>query len=179
MNLICLGTFGRRASDGGANLQIYYPTTCGSGGTATGTATGTTDRLASIDASNKPYESPRAAIDEANEEIQGFDFFIFGQSCWFIIYLTFRYMHSRGSISEDHPTASGGSIADTSSIGGITSGTAVPSGGGSRTRRSGLLTVMERPPGKHRCCVVYFVVTCARIVVYCVIVGVFCRVCCV
>lgn len=67
------GTFGRRASDGGANLQIYYPTTSSSGLPSPHTA-----NASAVDASIvshnhiQTYDAAGPSINEANEEIQGY-----------------------------------------------------------------------------------------------------------
>lgn len=69
------GSFGRRASDGGANLHIYYPTTSNSGPTMenlynpppTGEcfAVGTPERV-----ETRLETSPIEVGDESNDEIQ-------------------------------------------------------------------------------------------------------------
>lgn len=69
-----LGTFGRRASDGGANLQIYYPTTCCAPMKCLHSGNSSAGESSLVNAqSQSPYDGTGASsINEANEEIQGF-----------------------------------------------------------------------------------------------------------
>lgn len=75
-----------------------------------------------------------------------------------ILFKYSRYMqgHARGNILDEH--SSGSAVIehiDSTSIGGISAGVGVSGASGSRTRRSGLLTVMERPPGKRLVILIY------------------------
>lgn len=141
IQFVLAGGFGRRASDGGANLHIFYPS--------------------SMTNSNDPYSRqnsreymmmtepvPTGCVlkgdtnmesgEDSNDEIQ-------------------RYMHGRGC-SKRHTVGCTEDLSQTPSTPCMepplahspiptTSGMS-QSGSSGRTRRTGLLTVMERPPGK-------------------------------
>ncbi|XP_016957241.1 uncharacterized protein LOC108029485 isoform X3 [Drosophila biarmipes] len=139
-------SFGRRASDGGANLHIYYPAT----GTVVGPAQGQqmdtagyfinpncgTDPLAVQELS--PLKEQTAAqmqccqenaTGESNEELQS-------------------YMQKRG-FTQRHTV---GCTEDLSVAHGPGSGSqsqAPSTSSNMRQRRTGLLTVTERPPGRY------------------------------
>uniref|UniRef100_A0A182IR27 Non-specific serine/threonine protein kinase n=1 Tax=Anopheles atroparvus TaxID=41427 RepID=A0A182IR27_ANOAO len=155
-------SFGRRASDGGANLQIYYPSSStnfhdqhhqhvhqqqlqqqqqqqqqpqigdGSAMGHAGQGQGVGANGAALAVDHLMLQTPSSeGTDDSNDEIQ-------------------RYMHGRGC-TKRHTV---GCTDD------LSAGTASPmeppqahspapstgGGGGGRTRRTGLLTVMERPP---------------------------------
>ncbi|XP_058458349.1 uncharacterized protein LOC131434981 isoform X1 [Malaya genurostris] len=128
--------FGRRASDGGANLHIYYPTTSNFsdqqsvgdvmyGSQATPVMIPSGDHAMSATPGN---EVP----DDSSDEIQ-------------------RYMHGRGCSKRhtvgctDDLSSGNGVPMDSPQIHSPAPSTVGATGGG-RTRRTGLLTVMERPP---------------------------------
>ncbi|XP_058458351.1 uncharacterized protein LOC131434981 isoform X3 [Malaya genurostris] len=131
--------FGRRASDGGANLHIYYPTTSNFsdqqsvgdvmyGSQATPVMIPSGDHAMSATPGN---EVP----DDSSDEIQ-------------------RYMHGRGCSKRhtvgctDDLSSGNGVPMDSPQIHSPAPSTVGATGGG-RTRRTGLLTVMERPPGRY------------------------------
>ncbi|XP_053673249.1 uncharacterized protein LOC128723521 [Anopheles nili] len=168
-------SFGRRASDGGANLQIYYPssstnfhdqhhvqqqpqqqsqqqqqqqttdgTVLGSGGGApagvgggNGTGgVGVNNSALAVD--HVMLQTPNSeGTDDSNDEIQ-------------------RYMHGRGctkrhtvGCTDDLSTGNASPMEPPqahSPAPSVGSGSGTGGGGGGRTRRTGLLTVMERPP---------------------------------
>lgn len=71
------GSFGRRASDGGANLQIYYPATATNSQAAVEQMyvnTTSTDLRIGVDASQQPRAEnltiAQETGDESNDEIQ-------------------------------------------------------------------------------------------------------------
>lgn len=133
------GAFGRRASDGGANLHIYYPTSSNVNEQPVGEvvygsqATHVMNPVPVI--SDHPMPVPGSGpevTDDGSDEIQ-------------------RYMHGRGctkrhtvgcteDLSANNTTAMEPPQAHSPAP--STGGTS----GGGRTRRTGLLTVMERPP---------------------------------
>ncbi|XP_019554258.3 uncharacterized protein LOC109423725 isoform X2 [Aedes albopictus] len=136
------GAFGRRASDGGANLHIYYPTSSNVNEQPVGEvvygsqATHVMNPVPVI--SDHPMPVPGSGpevTDDGSDEIQ-------------------RYMHGRGctkrhtvgcteDLSANNTTAMEPPQAHSPAP--STGGTS----GGGRTRRTGLLTVMERPPGRY------------------------------
>ncbi|XP_059615059.1 uncharacterized protein LOC132260760 [Phlebotomus argentipes] len=130
-------SFGRRASDGGANLHIYYPTTSNSGQTMENLynpppavecfAVGGPERVDS-----RLESSPIEVGDESNDEIQ-------------------RYMHGRGCSKRHTVGCTDDLPATPSSVSSpmeppLTHSPVIGGSSGGRTRRSGLLTVTERPP---------------------------------
>ncbi|XP_055601667.1 uncharacterized protein LOC129750686 isoform X3 [Uranotaenia lowii] len=148
------GAFGRRASDGGANLHIFYPTTTsnfseqqqppGVGEVVYGVqqphviAAG--GGVTVIGDHPMPPVTPGVdGPDDSSDEIK-------------------RYMDGRGCVKR-HTVG----CTDDLSVGPSTSmeppqahspaantgGAGAGGGGGGRTRRTGLLTVMERPPGRY------------------------------
>lgn len=69
------GSFGRRASDGGANLQIYYTTSSNSGQSVEpiyANTTNATDLRIGADSMQKQHNDNRTleCTDESNDEIQ-------------------------------------------------------------------------------------------------------------
>lgn len=68
-DLIFLGSFGRRASDGGANLQIYYPASGNNGQSVDPVyATPSTSQTQTTRLDNMSFALECG--DEANDEIQ-------------------------------------------------------------------------------------------------------------
>ncbi|XP_058838546.1 uncharacterized protein LOC131694126 isoform X2 [Topomyia yanbarensis] len=130
--------FGRRASDGGANLHIYYPTSSNFNDQPVGDvmygSQAAHGMIPSCDHS-MPTTPGTDVPDDSSDEIQ-------------------RYMHGRGC-SKRHTV---GCTDDLSSGNGLPmeppqihspAPSTVGTTGGGRTRRTGLLTVMERPPGRY------------------------------
>ncbi|XP_053684755.1 uncharacterized protein LOC128734531 [Sabethes cyaneus] len=128
--------FGRRASDGGANLHIYYPTSTNFNDQPAGDVIYGTQAAHVIIPTVVDHPMPAApgieVPDDSSDEIQ-------------------RYMHGRGC-AKRHTV---GCTEDLSNSNGATmeppqahspAPTATGASGGGRTRRTGLLTVMERPP---------------------------------
>ncbi|XP_055532040.1 uncharacterized protein LOC129722550 isoform X1 [Wyeomyia smithii] len=128
--------FGRRASDGGANLHIYYPT---SGNFNDQPASGEVmygNQAAHVMIPTGDHPMPAVpgteVPDDSSDEIQ-------------------RYMHGRGCSKRhtvgctDDLSGSNGAPMEPPQAHSPAPTTAGTSGGG-RTRRTGLLTVMERPP---------------------------------
>lgn len=148
------GAFGRRASDGGANLHIYYPATSNNippienmfsnqnsreclritGNTSCTTPTTVSGCVRPESMCDQRIEIPNFDVnDESNDEIQ-------------------RYMQSRGCLKR-HTVGCTDDLSSQSNSGSNTmdqnlSHSPAPSTSSGRTRRTGLLTVMERPPGK-------------------------------
>ncbi|XP_051861375.1 uncharacterized protein LOC117571311 isoform X3 [Drosophila albomicans] len=154
-------SFGRRASDGGANLHIYYPATVPVGGNAAAVASGQqmdtsgyymnpsltstpgTTELSPLSeqSSGQLHCCPENSGEECSEEIQ-------------------RYMQKRGGVKR-HTVGCTEDLSVTHSPGELghlqvppgaqpQTPTSSSSGGGNmRTRRTGLLTVTERPPGRY------------------------------
>lgn len=139
--LIPAGGFGRRASDGGANLHIFYPSSM------TNPAQVNNDLYSRQNSREfMMVTDPVPGIikdanmesgEDSNDEIQ-------------------RYMHGRGcskrhtvGCTDDLSTNPGSQMEPPLAHSPIpsTSGMSQSSSSG-RTRRTGLLTVMERPPGK-------------------------------
>ncbi|XP_055532041.1 uncharacterized protein LOC129722550 isoform X2 [Wyeomyia smithii] len=131
--------FGRRASDGGANLHIYYPT---SGNFNDQPASGEVmygNQAAHVMIPTGDHPMPAVpgteVPDDSSDEIQ-------------------RYMHGRGCSKRhtvgctDDLSGSNGAPMEPPQAHSPAPTTAGTSGGG-RTRRTGLLTVMERPPGRY------------------------------
>ncbi|XP_055621707.1 uncharacterized protein LOC129765419 isoform X3 [Toxorhynchites rutilus septentrionalis] len=138
------GAFGRRASDGGANLHIYYPTTSNfneqpvgepsySGQAGQALATG---GISVLNDYPMPVVTMVEPTDDTNDEIQ-------------------RYMHGRGCTKRhtvgctDDLSTGNSTPMDPPQAHSPAPSTTVGGGGGGRTRRTGLLTVMERPPGRY------------------------------
>ncbi|GAB0100785.1 Non-specific serine/threonine protein kinase [Sergentomyia squamirostris] len=131
-------SFGRRASDGGANLHIYYPATSTSGPVMeTLYNTQPSGECYTVGPAGERVEtrleaSPIEVGDESNDEIQ-------------------RYMHGRGC-SKRHTVGCTDDLPATPSTVSspmeppLTHSPVIGGSSGGRTRRSGLLTVTERPP---------------------------------
>lgn len=136
------GGFGRRASDGGANLHIFYPTSMVNSTHIPG------DDIYSRQNSREfammteqPIMKGDATMEgseDSNDEIQ-------------------RYMHGRGcskrhtvGCTDDLSKSPGGMEPPLAHSPIPTSSGMNQSGSSGRTRRTGLLTVMERPPGKSQ-----------------------------
>lgn len=137
------GGFGRRASDGGANLHIFYPT-----------GTQSPIQVEDIYSRQNSHEfmmvteqtnagcplrvdANMESSEDSNDEIQ-------------------RYMHGRGQkkrhtvgCTDDLSKNSVGQCMEPTLVHSpVPSSSGLTQGGSSgRTRRTGLLTVMERPPG--------------------------------
>ncbi|KAM8714187.1 hypothetical protein ACLKA7_014342 [Drosophila subpalustris] len=152
-------SFGRRASDGGANLHIYYPASVPVGGNAAAVATGqqmdTSGYYMNPSLNSTPGATelsplseqstgqlqccPENSGEECSEEIQ-------------------RYMQKRGCVKRHtvgctEDLSAGHSPGELGHLqvppGGqpqTPSGSGSSAGGNMRTRRTGLLTVTERPP---------------------------------
>lgn len=139
-------SFGRRASDGGANLHIYYPTSTGSNpppaqgqmesyysGSPQGeTSKGTTVPEVVKITDDAVVSNPAETGEETNDEIQ-------------------RYMHGRGC-SKRHTVGCTDEFScphivnnENGTENQLTHSSAPQSAVG-RIRRTGLLTVTERPP---------------------------------
>lgn len=134
---------GRRASDGNANLHIFYQTTSNASQLVNDEQMmmdqHSLSGVCQLKANDANMESSE---DSSNDEIQ-------------------RYMHGRGSnkrhtvgCTEDfdlsgEPPIAHSPIPSTSSAGANQSGINGSGNTGGRTRRTGLLTVMERPPGNY------------------------------
>nr|XP_022899756.1 serine/threonine-protein kinase par-1-like isoform X2 [Onthophagus taurus] len=117
------GGFGRRASDGGANLHMAWGTP-GSHEQLSGMSTSSSGNPSlSSGATQTINDQQPALLDEAVS----------------------RYMQSRGN-AKRHTMANPEDVHNLQSSGAGGSG----GGSGSRTRRTGLLTVMERPPGREQ-----------------------------
>lgn len=141
--ILLAGTFGRRASDGGANLQIHYPSTSCQNSDNFYSRQNSREYVMMTDGNHgNSQQIPKTEMnmessEDSNDEIQ-------------------RYMHGRGC-SKRHTV---GCTEDLSGNGQSMepplahspipsiSGMSPNSASGGRTRRTGLLTVMERPPGK-------------------------------
>ena len=138
------GCFGRRASDGGANLHIFYPSSM----TNPSQLVNDEQMIAEQSATSCQLKSTDANMEsseDSNDEIQ-------------------RYMHGRGcskrhtvGCTDDLSKNPSGQPNTDQQIGhspipspGI-SGQSGASSSSGRTRRTGLLTVMERPPGMKLC----------------------------
>ncbi|XP_052873685.1 transcriptional activator MN1 [Anopheles cruzii] len=153
-------SFGRRASDGGANLQIYYPSSSSStfpdqsqqqqqqqqaqsSQDSALLAIGTGVSGVVISGVNSPalvvdhlmLQTPSSeGNDDSNDEIQ-------------------RYMHGRGctkrhtvGCTDDLSVGSASPMEPPQAHSPAPGSTGSGATGGGRTRRTGLLTVMERPP---------------------------------
>ncbi|XP_016991484.1 uncharacterized protein LOC108053371 isoform X3 [Drosophila rhopaloa] len=139
-------SFGRRASDGGANLHIYYPAT----GTVVGPAQGQqmetagyyinpncgTDPLAvqelsplNEQAGSQMQCCQENATGECNEELQS-------------------YMQKRGG-TQRHTVGCTEDLSVTHGPGPGSQSQAPTTSSNMRQRRTGLLTVTERPPGRY------------------------------
>ncbi|XP_031619529.1 serine/threonine-protein kinase SIK3 homolog isoform X2 [Contarinia nasturtii] len=118
-------SFGRRASDGGANLQIYYTTSASSGQSVEpiyANSANAKDLRIGVDPLQQHNDNMAVTVeggnDEPNDEIQRY----IGRMC-----AKTEENGAVDSLEMPAPTTSGG-----------------------RTRRTGLLTVMERnPPGRY------------------------------
>ncbi|XP_001663093.2 serine/threonine-protein kinase SIK3 homolog [Aedes aegypti] len=132
------GAFGRRASDGGANLHIYYPTSTNISEQPVGEvvygsqATHVINPVPLINDHPMPAPVGPEITDDSSDEIQ-------------------RYMHGRGC-TKRHTVGCTDDLSDnnTTPMEPPQAHSPAPStagiSGGGRTRRTGLLTVMERPP---------------------------------
>ncbi|XP_062544540.1 serine/threonine-protein kinase SIK3 homolog isoform X2 [Armigeres subalbatus] len=130
--------FGRRASDGGANLHIYYPTSSNinespSGDVVYGVpAAHVINPVPVISDHPMPITGVAEVPDDSSDEIQ-------------------RYMHGRGCTKRhtvgctDDLSANNATTMEPPQAHSPAPSNSGTSGGG-RTRRTGLLTVMERPP---------------------------------
>ncbi|XP_039441126.1 uncharacterized protein LOC120421895 isoform X2 [Culex pipiens pallens] len=140
--------FGRRASDGGANLHIFYPTTpnfneqpvgeaiYGSQAAAHAAMAAAAAGVGVMGDHPMPTVCGVDGPDDTSDEIQ-------------------RYMHGRGctkrhtvGCTDDLSAGNPGTMEPPQAHSPAPS-TAAAAGGGGRTRRTGLLTVMERPPGRY------------------------------
>ncbi|XP_062544542.1 uncharacterized protein LOC134211571 isoform X4 [Armigeres subalbatus] len=133
--------FGRRASDGGANLHIYYPTSSNinespSGDVVYGVpAAHVINPVPVISDHPMPITGVAEVPDDSSDEIQ-------------------RYMHGRGCTKRhtvgctDDLSANNATTMEPPQAHSPAPSNSGTSGGG-RTRRTGLLTVMERPPGRY------------------------------
>ncbi|XP_070501371.1 uncharacterized protein Sik3 isoform X2 [Chironomus tepperi] len=135
------GGFGRRASDGGANLHIFYPSSM----TNPSQLVNDEQMIAEQSATScqlKTTDANMESSEDSNDEIQ-------------------RYMHGRGcskrhtvGCTDDLSKNPSGQPTTDQQIGhspipspGISGQSGASTSG--RTRRTGLLTVMERPPGRY------------------------------
>ncbi|XP_049540936.1 serine/threonine-protein kinase SIK3 isoform X2 [Anopheles darlingi] len=161
-------SFGRRASDGGANLQIYYPSsstnfadqsqqqpqqqsqqqqqqqplspqqvTDGAGPGVNGVALAVDHLMLQTPSSE--------GTDDSNDEIQRY---MHGRGCTKRHTVGCTDDLSTGCSSPMDPPQGSHSPAPMAGAGGASGSSAggAGGGGGGRTRRTGLLTVMERPP---------------------------------
>ncbi|XP_049540937.1 uncharacterized protein LOC125954571 isoform X3 [Anopheles darlingi] len=164
-------SFGRRASDGGANLQIYYPSsstnfadqsqqqpqqqsqqqqqqqplspqqvTDGAGPGVNGVALAVDHLMLQTPSSE--------GTDDSNDEIQRY---MHGRGCTKRHTVGCTDDLSTGCSSPMDPPQGSHSPAPMAGAGGASGSSAggAGGGGGGRTRRTGLLTVMERPPGRY------------------------------
>lgn len=136
---ILAGTFGRRASDGGANLHIYYPASTNPSQISDEELIMMTEQASAGCAMKCGESAMESGEDSSNDEIQ-------------------RYMKMRGG-SKRHTVGCTDDLSVSPSGQHMepplahspvpsTSGMSQSGGSSSRTRRTGLLTVMERPPGE-------------------------------
>lgn len=137
------GAFGRRASDGGANLHIYYPASTNPSQISDEELMMMTEQASAGCAMKCVGVGGESAMesgeDSSNDEIQ-------------------RYMKMRGGskrhtvgCTDDLSVSPSGQCMEpplAHSPVPSTSGMSQGGGSSSRTRRTGLLTVMERPPGE-------------------------------
>lgn len=147
ISLFSAGGFGRRASDGGANLHIFYPSSSNAPQLAPGdlySHHNSREFMMMTDAvpgaCQLKGDTNMEGSEDSNDEIQ-------------------RYMHGRGC-SKRHTVGCTDDLSKSPASQCIDPPLAhspVPSssgmsqsGGSGRTRRTGLLTVMERPPGKEK-----------------------------
>ncbi|XP_068144703.1 uncharacterized protein Sik3 isoform X2 [Drosophila tropicalis] len=142
-------SFGRRASDGGANLHIYYP--------ATGSTAVVPAQPQQMDTVGYYINSPgNQELSPLNEQAAGLQYCpeTSGEECSEEIQ---SYMQKRGCVKRHtvgctEDLSVGGDMAHMQVTPGTSNQAAAPpgSGGGNmRTRRTGLLTVTERPPGRY------------------------------
>ncbi|XP_034654797.1 uncharacterized protein LOC117892575 isoform X3 [Drosophila subobscura] len=140
-------SFGRRASDGGANLHIYYPASGTVGGPAQGQQMDTAGYYINPNCGPDPgipqelsplseqatvqmHCCPENATNDCNEELQS-------------------YMQKRGGVKR-HTVGCTDDLSVTHGPGtGQGSSQAPASSTNMRQRRTGLLTVTERPPGRY------------------------------
>ncbi|BFG05773.1 uncharacterized protein DMAD_04432 [Drosophila madeirensis] len=140
-------SFGRRASDGGANLHIYYPASGTVGGPAQGQQMDTAGYYINPNCGPDPgipqelsplseqatvqmHCCPENATNDCNEELQS-------------------YMQKRGGVKR-HTVGCTDDLSVTHGPGtGPGSSQAPASSTNMRQRRTGLLTVTERPPGRY------------------------------
>lgn len=109
--VLSVGAFGRRASDGGANLHMSWSASPGSHEQLSLMSASSSGNPSSLSSGTQPLDELAAA----------------------------RYLQGRGHAKRH-------TMANPEDVGGAAAA--------SRTRRSGLLTVMERPPGTFRLCLV-------------------------
>ncbi|KAH8356321.1 hypothetical protein KR200_010566 [Drosophila serrata] len=156
-------SFGRRASDGGANLHIYYPATGTVGGPAQGQQMDTAGYYINPNCGTDPSAvqelSPlneQAAAQmhccqendsgECNEELQRFLYLLL--FIGFIIlkpYFPRSYMQKRG-LGKRHTVGCTEDLSVTHGPGPGSQTQAPTTSSNMRQRRTGLLTVTERPP---------------------------------
>ncbi|XP_035793643.1 uncharacterized protein LOC118467355 isoform X2 [Anopheles albimanus] len=167
-------SFGRRASDGGANLQIYYPSSSTNFAdqsqqqqqqqqsqqhsqqqplspqqVADGGGAGVNGVALAVD--HLMLQTPSSeGTDDSNDEIQRY---MHGRGCTKRHTVGCTDDLSTGCASPMDPTQGSHSPAPLAGPGGTSGSSAGGAGaggggggGGGRTRRTGLLTVMERPP---------------------------------
>ncbi|XP_035793646.1 uncharacterized protein LOC118467355 isoform X4 [Anopheles albimanus] len=170
-------SFGRRASDGGANLQIYYPSSSTNFAdqsqqqqqqqqsqqhsqqqplspqqVADGGGAGVNGVALAVD--HLMLQTPSSeGTDDSNDEIQRY---MHGRGCTKRHTVGCTDDLSTGCASPMDPTQGSHSPAPLAGPGGTSGSSAGGAGaggggggGGGRTRRTGLLTVMERPPGRY------------------------------
>lgn len=142
MNFPVAGGFGRRASDGGANLHIFYPSSIPS--------QIPNEDLYSRQNSNEfmMVTEPAAcqlkgdtnmeSSEDSNDEIQRY---MYGRGC--------SKRHTVGCTDDLSKNPAGQCMDPPLAHSPIPSTSGMnQSGSSGRTRRTGLLTVMERPPGR-------------------------------
>ncbi|XP_055838738.1 uncharacterized protein LOC129906825 isoform X2 [Episyrphus balteatus] len=168
------GAFGRRASDGGANLRIYYPssmnnvqqtqtqpqmegyytnTSIAGGVCSSGVDHVTGNQILCEQTQLQQQQQQQAHLNMMGEAMMGHSNTpeVNEESSDEIQ----RYMQARGC-SKRHTVGCTDDISAThhsEAIGmdqpNLSHSPAPQSGGGGRTRRTGLLTVMDRPPGRY------------------------------
>lgn len=67
--IVLIGSFGRRASDGGANLQIYYPTSCTGGANASAAVTGNSTAASSLSAASGSAAAAATAAEQQEHNV--------------------------------------------------------------------------------------------------------------
>lgn len=153
--LLSASSFGRRASDGGANFHIYYPTTPNTNVNVlpeyhqqqpvqsrdSFSANQNVVNLTGI----RDEREASGAKEESIEEVQRL-VLVFSKKLSAIQNIPYRYMQMRGGVKR-HTVGCTDDLTQHGDNGhGAAGSSQNPSN--SRTRRTGLLTVMERPPGK-------------------------------